>query len=120
MRTIGSLALAFGAIALGSVAKLAAPQGGGQQPSAAGRSSMTTGAVDTDEDAQPRTLPKLPAGMTTQMIVQGDSIFHGKGGCVTTGTLAGHGTPRSDIIRGTWENGLVVTFFRLRNCLPSK
>ena len=94
-RTIGSLALAFGAIALGSVAKLAAPQGGGQQPSAAGRSSMTTGAPDTDEDAQPRTLPKLPAGMTTQMIVQGDSIFHGKGGCVTCHGADATGMPAS-------------------------
>jgi mono/diheme cytochrome c family protein len=102
MRTIGSLALAFGAIALGSVAKLAARQGGGQQPSAAGRSSMTTGAADTDEDAQPRTLPKLPAGMTTQMIVQGDSIFRGKGGCVTCHGADATGMPAagSGITRG--------------------
>jgi mono/diheme cytochrome c family protein len=103
MRTIGSLALAVGAIALGSVAKLAARQGGGQQPGAAGRSSMTTGAADTDEDAQPRTLPKLPAGMTTQMIVQGDSIFHGKGGCVTCHGADATGMPNagSGLTRGT-------------------
>lgn len=102
MRTIGSLALAFGAIALGSVARLAARQGGGQQPGAAGRSSMTTGAADTDEDAQPRTLPKLPAGMTIQMIVQGDSIFHGKGGCVTCHGADATGMPAagSGLTRG--------------------
>jgi len=105
MRTIGSLTATFalGAFALGAAGGLAVWQGGAQQPGAAGRSAApSTGAVDTDEDAQPRTLPKLPSGMTTQMIVQGDSIFHGKGGCVTCHGADATGMPNagSGITRG--------------------
>lgn len=37
---------------------------------------------DTDEEAQPATLPDLPTGMTLDRIRDGDGIFHGKGGCV--------------------------------------
>jgi mono/diheme cytochrome c family protein len=105
MRTIGSLAaaLALGTITLGSAARLATRLGGQQpQPGAAGRSNMPTGAVDTDEDGQPRTLPKLPAGMTIAMIVQGDSIFHGKGGCVACHGFDATGMPAagSSLTRG--------------------
>jgi mono/diheme cytochrome c family protein len=97
MRTIGSLtaAVTVAAIALGATAKLGARQGGGQQQGAAARSNTPTGSVDTDEDGQPRTLPKLPAGMTTQMIVQGDSIFHGKAACYTCHGADATGMPAS-------------------------
>ena len=38
---------------------------------------------DTDEEAQPDTLPALAFGMTIEMIRDGDRLFHGKGGCVS-------------------------------------
>lgn len=38
---------------------------------------------DTDEEAQPDTLPPLADGMTIDMIRNGDRLFHGKGGCVS-------------------------------------
>jgi mono/diheme cytochrome c family protein len=48
-----------------------------------GRNELTTARVpDHDDDVQPDTLPTLPAGMTLSMIVDGDAIFHGKGGCI--------------------------------------
>ena len=82
MRPPRSLAvpLAAGAIALGTI-----PAVGVTQQAGGGRAAepSTSANVDTDEDAQPRTLPARPSGMTVQMIVQGDSIFHAKGGCVT-------------------------------------
>ena len=37
---------------------------------------------DTDEEAQPDTLPPLAFGMTLERIREGDRLFHGKGGCV--------------------------------------
>jgi mono/diheme cytochrome c family protein len=37
---------------------------------------------DTDEEAQPDSLPTLAYGMTLETIRDGDRIFHGKGGCV--------------------------------------
>lgn len=36
---------------------------------------------DTDEDAQPDTLPSLPLGMTLEQIRDGDRLFRGKGAC---------------------------------------
>lgn len=49
-----------------------------------GDARMTRGAgPDTHEDGQPAKLPSLPGGMTVAMIRQGDSLFRGKGGCVT-------------------------------------
>ena len=39
---------------------------------------------DLDEDGQLRRLPKLPEGMTLDMIRQGDSLYHSaKAGCAT-------------------------------------
>ena len=47
-----------------------------------GQNRLTTARVlDHDDDVQPDTLPTLPAGMTAAMIVDGDAIFHGTGGC---------------------------------------
>ncbi len=45
----------------------------------------------TDEEAQPDTLPTLPAGMTIDMLVTGDQIFHGKGGCAVCHGMEGEG-----------------------------
>ena len=95
--------LALGVITLGGVAAVSLRQA--QQPGTAGRASepKTSNTVDTDEDAQPRTLPTLPSGMTIRMIQQGDSIFHGKGGCVTCHGPDATGMPASGsgITRGT-------------------
>ncbi len=38
--------------------------------------------VETNEDLQPTVLPTMPYGMTVDMLVEGDRLFHGKGGCV--------------------------------------
>jgi mono/diheme cytochrome c family protein len=47
-----------------------------------GMNKLTTARVlDHDDEFQPDTLPSLPTGMTVQMIVDGDAIFHGVGGC---------------------------------------
>lgn len=47
-----------------------------------GRNELTTARVlDHDDDVQPDTLPDLPHGLTVGMIVDGDAIYHGKGGC---------------------------------------
>jgi mono/diheme cytochrome c family protein len=51
------------------------------------------GELDTDEDGQPRKLPPLPSGMTIAMIQQGDSLFRGKGGCVTCHGVEANGMP---------------------------
>jgi cytochrome c5 len=70
---------------------LAAPAAAAQEQ---GDARMTRGAaVDTHEDGQPRKLPSLPSGMTLTMIRQGDSLFHGKGGCVTCHGQEANGMP---------------------------
>jgi mono/diheme cytochrome c family protein len=51
------------------------------------------GIVDTDEDGQPMKLPPLPKGMTVAMIREGDSLFRGKGGCVTCHGQEANGMP---------------------------
>ena len=62
-----------------------------QQP---GEARMTRGTtVDTHEDGQPAKLPSLPEGMTVRSIVQGDSLFRGKGGCVTCHGQEANGMP---------------------------
>ena len=48
-----------------------------QQPAA--RESQPAG--DTDEDAQPDSLPPLPPGMTLDLIREGDELYRGKAGC---------------------------------------
>jgi len=104
MATTRALAAAtVAAIALGGAATFSTRQA--QQP-AGGRANApatATPTVDTDEDAQPRVLPKLPAGMTIQMVQQGDSVFHGKGGCVTCHGADATGMPASGsgLTRGT-------------------
>jgi cytochrome c5 len=69
---------------------LAAPAATAQEPGA----RMARGApVDTHEDAQPPKLPALPSGMTLAMIRQGDSLYRGKGGCVTCHGQEANGVP---------------------------
>ena len=61
-----------------------------------GDARMTRGAEtepDTHEDGQPAKLPSLPSGMTLDMIRQGDSLFRGKGGCVTCHGQEANGMP---------------------------
>jgi mono/diheme cytochrome c family protein len=43
--------------------------------------------ISTNDDLQPTKLPPLPLGMTIDMLVEGDRLFHGRGGC-----FACHGT----------------------------
>ena len=43
--------------------------------------------MDTDEEAQPDSLPPLPFGMPLDMIREGDRLYRGKAGCVNC-----HGT----------------------------
>lgn len=66
----------------------------GQQPGQA-RTGRPGTAADYDEDAQPMKLPRLPSGMTLAMIREGDSLFRGKGGCVTCHGVEAEGMPAS-------------------------
>lgn len=51
--------------------------------------------ADLDEDGQLRRLPPLPKGMTLALIRQGDSLFRGRGGCVTCHGPDAEGVPAS-------------------------
>ena len=76
---------------LAALVLLLAPPLAGQQE---GDARMTRGAtLDTHEDGQPAKLPSLPSGMTLAMIVQGDSLFRGKGGCQTCHGQEANGMP---------------------------
>lgn len=44
---------------------------------------------------QPKKLPALPSGITLKLIQEGDSVFHGKGGCVTCHGADAFGMPNS-------------------------
>lgn len=61
-----------------------------QRPDSA-RLTLPTHRFDTDEDAQPDTLPALALGMTLDMIRDGDRLFHGKGGCINCHGLEAQG-----------------------------
>jgi len=79
------------AVGLLAVGLLAAPAAAAQQPGGARMSRGTL--LDTHEDGQPPKLPALPAGMTLAMLPQGDSLFRGKGGCVTCHGQEANGVP---------------------------
>ena len=49
--------------------------------------------IQTNEDLQPSVLPALPAGMTLDMIREGDLLFHGKAGCFVCHGTEGQGMP---------------------------
>ena len=76
------------AFTLAGAAPLVAQQEGGARM---GRGEDT--GVDTHEDGQPAKLPSLPSGMTVAMLRQGDSLFRGKGGCVTCHGQEASGMP---------------------------
>jgi len=61
-----------------------------QQPSGSGTMPP---AIKTHDDLQPGQLPTLPKGMTIETIVQGDSIFHGKGNCFACHGVEAEGAP---------------------------
>jgi mono/diheme cytochrome c family protein len=71
---------------------LLAPSIAAAQQSGEARMSRGT-TLDTNEDGQPAKLPSLPDGMTVRLIVQGDSLFRGKGGCVTCHGQEANGMP---------------------------
>ena len=70
---------------------LHAQQGSGRQPSAPPVESQS--AVQRDDTLQPPTLPPLPAGMTIEMIADGDRIFHSTGGCFVCHGVEAQGMP---------------------------
>ena len=49
--------------------------------------------IETHDSLQPAQLPPLPKGMTIQTIVQGDSIYHGKGNCFVCHGTDAEGAP---------------------------
>lgn len=49
--------------------------------------------VQTNEELQPTVLPPLPVGMTVDMLVEGDRIFHGTGGCFACHGAEAQGLP---------------------------
>ncbi|MES2123374.1 MAG: c-type cytochrome [Gemmatimonadota bacterium] len=49
--------------------------------------------MDTDEEAQPDSLPALPFGLTLEMIRAGDALFHGAGGCFNCHGSEAQGLP---------------------------
>jgi mono/diheme cytochrome c family protein len=97
---------------------------------------MTRGTEpDTHEDAQPRKLPALPRGMTVAMIRQGDSLFRGKGGCVTCHGQEANGMPalgssltggllfippRWEVIDSVIMTGIPEAMTRTPNAMPAR
>jgi len=73
---------------LGAQAGHDAPREAGVPPGAA-----HAGKVKTHDDLQPDTLPKLPPGMTVQMIAAGDSVFHNQGNCFACHGQEAEGMP---------------------------
>lgn len=62
------------------------------------RAQKATGSADRiavrrHDDLQPAQLPPLPKDMTIQAIVQGDSVYHGKGNCYACHGAEGEGLP---------------------------
>jgi mono/diheme cytochrome c family protein len=60
-----------------------------QQPKGPG----TRASIQTHDDLQPAQLPPLPPGMTTDIIAQGDAIYHGKGNCFACHGVEAEGLP---------------------------
>ena len=79
MRRIAMLAAAAAVAGAGAVA--VAQQGG--QAVGGGRMGHESPNAPSLDRWQPKSLPALPAGVTLDMIRQGDSVFHYAGACVT-------------------------------------
>jgi mono/diheme cytochrome c family protein len=76
------------AIVVCVIGRVVAQQGEAHPQKAGGESQ-----VKTHDDLQSPTLPALPAGMTLQTIVEGDSIYHGKGNCAACHGVEAEGLP---------------------------
>jgi mono/diheme cytochrome c family protein len=63
--------------------------------------------VQTNEDLQPAVLPPLPIGMRIDMLVDGDRLFHGKGGCFACHGSEAQGLPAAG-------DGITTAFFYAR------
>jgi mono/diheme cytochrome c family protein len=84
------------AIVIAALVVCTAAMPAGAQPARRGASpgpAARTYTVDTNEELQPATLPPLPVGMTVDMLVDGDRIFHGTGGCFACHGAEGQGLP---------------------------
>ncbi len=64
-----------------------------QRASATPATSATALTVETNEEMQPAALPPLPTGMTVEMLVEGDRLFHGRGGCFACHGAEAQGLP---------------------------
>ena len=86
--------MSAGAVALVAFAMLPATLTGQgrrtQQPEGQGTRPQL---VQTHDDLQPTQLPSLPKGMTIETILQGDSIYHGKGNCFVCHGVEAEGAP---------------------------
>jgi mono/diheme cytochrome c family protein len=72
------------AVAMVGAAALAVAQAGGGQATGGGRMGRDLEKLDLPLDRwQAKRLPTLPQGVTLDMIRAGDSLYRGKGGCVT-------------------------------------
>lgn len=72
----------------------------GGTPAVSGRASFSLPAtysgprgLPTNEEGSATRLPPLPQGVTMDMVRQGDSIFHGPGGCYTCHGVEATGMP---------------------------
>ncbi|HEU4563884.1 MAG TPA: c-type cytochrome [Gemmatimonadaceae bacterium] len=106
--------LIIGAVVLAAAGASALSQGGGQGEQAPGRASAGGAARGSAagvplDSWQPRTLPPLPSGVTLAMIRQGDSVYHGKGGCVTCHDPEGMGMPNAGSAISLGLNFIPVT-----------
>jgi mono/diheme cytochrome c family protein len=70
-----------------------APAARAQQARRAAEQPQQEYKVHTNEDLQPAALPALPIGMRIDMLVEGDRLFHGKGGCFACHGTEGQGLP---------------------------
>lgn len=50
-------------------------------------------APQTNDEVQPSKLPSLPKGITLEMLVRGDALFHGRGGCFACHGSEAQGLP---------------------------
>lgn len=89
------LGLVLASTAWLGVREYAAAQGvsRGQVATATTDEKTPSGPSRTNEDLQPATLPPLPAGVTTEQLVEGDRIFHSVGGCFACHGAEGEGLP---------------------------
>ena len=93
MKARALLALALFGAPLGAPlgASLGAQQGEGR-PANRG-AAQATQAPQRNDDLQPAQLPPLPPGMSLDLIVAGDALFHGRAGCFVCHGTEAQGMP---------------------------